>query len=312
MAGASPDRAHCPRLDCARLMRPFVVSVIALATGFSFLTFAHAEPDFVGVRALGMGGALRAAANGDAAPVLNPSGAALVKAYAVEAAYQHLRPGAGHTLHASIVDGTSATNIGAGLYYTFATASPVGGDAKTHDVGLALSVPFGERFFLGATGRYLRDKQSLPATGTVSHSGFGLDAGLTVRLAQPFTLAAVAYNLVRVDAQRTPRRFGGGAAYSPISQLLVTFDTLVDFTDADPNRDTEVSLMGGAEYVLAGKTAFRAGGGRDAVRDGLFASGGLSLLSEVGAVDAGLRLDLTGASKATFIGVSLRLFVPGQ
>jgi hypothetical protein len=289
-----------------------VLATLTPATLASPLRAHASDADFVGVRALGMGGALRAAATGDAAPMLNPSGAAMVKAYAVEAAYQHLRPGGGHTLHASVVDGTSAYNIGAGLYYSFTTASQAGVATKTHDAGLSLSAPLGERVFLGATGRYLWDKWSRSDTGDVSHRGFTLDTGLTVRLAQRLSLAAVGYNLMRLDSQRAPRMFGAGAAFAPIAELLVTADTLVDFTDADPNRGAAVSVMGGAEYVVASKTALRLGGGRDALREGAFVAGGLSLLSEIGALDAGLRQDVAGRDKATFIGVSMRLFVPGQ
>ena len=53
------------------------------------------------------------------------------------------------------------------------------------------------------------------------------------------------------------------------------------------------------------------GGGRDGLSKNGYVAGGISLLSgDIGALDVGLRQDVSGNTKATIVGVSARLFVP--
>jgi hypothetical protein len=291
-------------------MRAVRVGIVLVLLGPAAPSARAGYADFVGVRPLGIGGALRGAATGDAAPMLNPSGISLLKLYVVEAAYQHLRPASGNAFHGSIVDSTSGFNIGGALYYTYSWSSPAGVDAKTHEGGFALSIPFGDRFYLGGTLKYVWDRLSGAPEGSLTSKGFTFDAGLTVRPVQPVTVAFVGYNLSDVGTPRAPRSIGWGATVSPRTELLLAFDGVLDFTDADPNRGNVLTLMGGAEYVFAQRAALRAGGGRDGLRQGAFVTVGVSLLAEVGALDAGFRQDVSGRERATFIGASARLFVP--
>jgi hypothetical protein len=69
--------------------------------------------------------------------------------------------------------------------------------------------------------------------------------------------------------------------------------------------------MGGGEFSFGGSAAFRLGGGRDGLSKNGYIAGGISLLSaDIGALDLGVRQDVSGNTKATIFGVSARLFVP--
>jgi hypothetical protein len=79
------------------------------------------------------------------------------------------------------------------------------------------------------------------------------------------------------------------------------------------------SLMGGIEWTMAERLGLRAGGGYDATTGNGYMTGGLSALSEIGAVDVGFREDVTQRKvggvetpRQTMVGVNLRLFVPAS
>lgn len=276
---------------------------------------AHATvPPLPGTRALGMAGALRGAATGDAALSVNPSGMSLMRSYVIEGSYTYASAIDGHDLHASIVDSTSGFNLGGGVYYTHHASSPAGEGGPErggHEGGLALSFPLGDRLAVGATGRYLRlttEGGDLPEAQVAR--GFTFDVGLTLRPAGGVTIGVVGHNLRRMRDPRAPFALGGGVAVSILPDLLATFDGVLDFTSYDPDRGNVWHFMGGAEYLLANRFGFRAGGGRRGHTGRGFVAGGLSAVAEVGALDVGLQQDLSGDRKETIVGISARLFVP--
>ncbi len=275
-------------------------------------------PDLVGTRPIGMGGALRAAATGDAALGLNPSGMSLVRSYAIEGSYQYARPGSANRAHVSIVDSTSTFNLSGGVYYTYHNLAaptampmsmPMSGKRTGHEAGIALSFPIGDRVFVGALGKYLRLGDDPATAGNDPLRDFNVDVGVTVRPANKLSVAAVGYNLNDLKRPDLPLALGLGAALSVLPDFMLTFDALVDFTTSDPNRGTALGLMGGGEYVFDKRFAVRAGGGREALSGNGYIAGGLSALSEVGAADVGMRQDIAGQTRATVVGVSLRLFI---
>ncbi len=282
----------------------FLVTVVSLPA-------AQADaPVLPGVRPLGMGGALRAAATGDAALVLNPSGMSAVRTYVIEGAYMYTSPGAEHDAHVSIVDSTSAFNISGGLYYTYLSAQP-GTDVSRsgHEGGVALSLPIGQKVFIGGTGKYFRLDTDTPA-GSSQLKGITFDAGLTLRPIPMFSMGLVAYNLRNLRDPRAPQAFGAGVGISTPGGVLVTLDGVYDLTSWDDTRGNVVHLMGGAEYVLGNSFALRVGGGRRGDSKHGFVSGGISFLSDAGAIDAGFQQDVSGDNKATILGIAARLFIP--
>jgi hypothetical protein len=309
-------------MPSARLSHRLLCRLLHLASGIALALVivtlggqATAAPlQFTPNRALGMGGAGRGAASGTVGPTLNPSGISLVRSYVVEGAYQYLSDQQGHLAHVAIADSTSGSNIGGGLTYTYATASPAGTidgaeSLSRHEGGLSLSFPFNDHVAIGVTGRYLKMTRGLAGGVEENTSGVTFDAGITVRPIDRIALGFVGYGLRDLKNAQAPAGFGGGIALVVIPELILVADSVVDRGTylAEPKKT--VTYAGGAEYTAASRFAMRGGGGRDGARHTGFGSLGLSALSESGALDLDGRLDF-GGEKAWVIGVSLRLFVP--
>jgi hypothetical protein len=292
----------------------FLLAVVALAA-----PPAAAIEGYDGTRALGMGGATRAWALGDSALLLNPSGMSLAKIYNIEAGYGYGSRLSEQALHVSIVDSTSATTLAGGVYYTYHWADPDGRDGHTHEVGAALSLPVGDRLAMGGTLKWFHFEgvdadPAAPAIPPATSGGFTFDAGVTVRPLPVVSFGVVGANLVDRHNGLAPRQIGYGAAFVPIKDVVVTADGLTTLT-RDPVTGREgTGVRAGGEAVLAQRVAVRIGGGTDSLAGAGYLAAGASLLSEVGAIDAGIRGDLfpyaPGASRHVILGVSLRLFVP--
>jgi hypothetical protein len=273
---------------------------------------ASAFVDELGSRAVGMGGAGRADARGDEAIPLNPSGMSVARLYSVEGHYQYVSPGGEQFGHVSVVDSTSPSGISGGLYYVFRTAAMTGVSRSTgNEGGIALSTPLGDVVMLGVTGKYLRLSGGAPEPdGSNAHGGITVDAGATIRPASILTLGVVGYSLRDLSTTRAPLALGYGAAVSPVPQLTAALDVFHDFTTSDPTRGVRTTLAIGAELRPAERMALRAGGGRDGGLEHDYVSAGFAAVSEAGALDFGLRQDITGSGKTTTFVASLRVFVP--
>jgi hypothetical protein len=300
--------------------RTRLLLVFVLPLGLSIPALARAAPAdaVLPPRALGMGGALRGSAMGDAGPMLNPSGMSLARSNVLEGAYGYMRPDASHVGHVSIVDSTSAWNLAGGIYYTYAVASAdEAPGSRRHEGGLALSFPFGDKVAIGATVRYLRarfEARDLEVSTPVeARRGLTADAGLTIRPLPSISLGLVGYGLRDLQTIEAPLAMGWGAAFVPRPELIIAFDGVVDFTTYDEARGNALSLMGGAEYAFLNLVAVRGGGGYDGQRRRGHGSLGVSLLGDVGAIDLGVRQELSGdGPRGTFIGVAGRLYLPAQ
>jgi hypothetical protein len=264
---------------------------------------------FPGTRPLGMGGAMRAIATGDAGAMLNPSGISLMRSYSLEGGYQYGKTPDSHDMRISAVDSTSGFNLGGALYYAYHRDSPSSGVSQSgHLAGGSLSFPFLDKVSLGANVKYLHFRDTADST----HSGLTIDAGITLRPLSQLSIGAVGYNLLEVATAWMPLGVGGGLAFLPLPQLLFTFDMVWTKVYGDPARDHVWSFMGGGEFSLTPTAAIRAGGGRDGLTKNGYLSAGLTMLAaELGAIDLGVRQDVSGETRNTFLGVTARLFVPG-
>jgi hypothetical protein len=274
-----------------------------------------AVPSNPGPRGTAMAGAVRANATGDSALSYNPSGMSLIRSYVIEGGYllDKVGSGNGHNAHASIVDSTSGFNLAGGLYYTYLTQGREGASHRTaHEVGLALAMPLGERVFIGAETKYLNVHTDSPLLdGERSKvSGFAFDVGLTLKPASVVSLGLSATNLANLQTDRAPRTFGGGLSVSPTSDLSLEFDTVLDLTSGRPVHDQVWHFLGSGEYLIAKSLAVRAGGGRRGDTEAGVLAGGLALVTDAVALDAGLQQDLAGARKETIFAISARIFVP--
>jgi len=305
--------------------------LLAIVVTAALASSAWAFEDFSGTRSLGMGGASRAWAIGDEGPLLNPSGMSLAKAYNIEAAYGYasapnipsLLPATNRLgdsfLHASIVDSTSSYGLAGGLYYTYHTADRGGGTvAHGHEGGVALSLPFGEFLSIGGTIKYFRLEDADVVAG--HDGGVTFDVGATVRPTPILSFGLVGANLRDLGNSQATQGVGYGAALIPTPNLVVALDGLTRLTSDNQTGRKGTSVMGGADFTIAGRFGARAGGGYDAVSGNGYFTVGFSAISEVGAFDAGLRQDLFRSEvspgldrpRETVVGVSLRLFVPAD
>jgi hypothetical protein len=294
-------------------------AAVALLLALALASPARAFDDFEGTRALGMGGATRAWALGDSALLVNPSGMSLGKAYNIEGSYGYDRYHGQQFAHASIIDSTSASTLGGGLYYTYRADSygPVPYSGHAHEAGAALSLPVGTTFTMGATLKWLRfagddslrTSDSSPTTG-----GLTCDVGVTIRPAEVFSLAVVGANLVDRHSLEVRRRIGYGIAYLPTPRLTLVADGVTNFTRDPYNPEGRTSVRAGAELAATQRFIIRAGGGSDPIRSAGYLAAGLSAMSEVGAIDVGFQGDVLtfreGANRNVVVGISLRLFVP--
>jgi len=276
---------------------------------------AFAMDDFDGTRALGMGDAGRAYAVGDTAPLLNPSGMSLIKNFQVmEGSYGYATRLHAHTLHASMVDNTSAFGIGGALYYSYRVSEPPGmPKGHGHEAGLALSLPLGNRVALGGSVKYFS------LTGFDAFDGHGggvtFDAGATVTLLPKVSVAVVGTNLRDLHNSNATQGVGYGAAFVPIQDLVIAADGFTSLTPDNQTQRKGTSVMVGGDLTLAGKFEARLGGGYDAVTGNSYGAAGFSAVSEIGAIDVSAREDIivsAGRDRATVFGVSLRLFIPAQ
>jgi hypothetical protein len=293
---------------------PLTLSV-TLAIGST----ARAFEEFTPPEATGMGGAARAWATGDEGPLMNPSGMSLTKAYTLTGSYEYASRLSDQFVHASIVDSTAPINLAGGLYYTYHAQSPSGlPSGSGHEGGLALSYPFGPYVSVGGTVKYFK------LIGGDAYGGHGggvtFDAGATIRPTQIISIGVVGTNLRNLGTSEATQAIGYGVALLPTSALLVAADGLTRFTADNQTGRKGTSLMGGAAYTIAGKVAVRAGGGYDASTGNGYLTAGASIVSEIGAIDGGLRQDVTkgvivaggGEARETVVGVSLRLFIPSM
>jgi hypothetical protein len=303
-------------------IRVRVVAAVALALVVAFVLgfegHARAFDDFEGTRSVGMGGSGRAWALADSAVLLNPSGMSLAKAYNVEASYAYGSRLREQFLHASVVDSTSATNLAGGLYYTYRFDKTTGlASGHGHEVGGALSLPIGTSVALGATLKWFRlvGADNGPAAPGATWDGFTTDVGATVRPDPTLSFAVVGANLVDKHRGQVPRMVTYGAAYLPIPEIVLALDGVTSFTRDDVTGTRGTGFRAGIEGALAQRVALRAGGGTDPVAGMGYLAAGFSAVSEIGALDLGVRGDLfqyrTGGTRNLFLGVSLRLFVPG-
>ena len=303
-------------------MRSFVLT-LAVVLGLAAARPAAAFEDFAGTRATGMGGASRAWAVGDAGPLLNPSGMVLLKTYTVEPSYQFANRENGHFLHAAVVDNTSSYGVAGGLYYTYHTANPPGlVPGHGHETGFALAFPFGEYLALGGTVKYFNlSGDDATNQGTTGHTGgVTFDLGATVRPASSLSFAVVGTDIRSLHNSQAPQTIAYGAAFVPMPSLVLAADGVTSFTADNYTGRKGTSAMGGGEWIIGDRFGVRAGGGYDAASGNGYISGGVSVISEIAALDAGIREDVTrreiapgvDVPRQTLIGVSIRLFIPAS
>jgi hypothetical protein len=162
--------------------------------------------------------------------------------------------------------------------------------------------------FIGGSAKYLHQSIDSPAS-TDTVKGVVIDAGITIRPLPLFSLGVVGTNQTNLETSLVPQSVGGGVAVNAAQGLSLFGDAVLERIYADSTRGKALSIMGGGEY-LAPTFGVRAGGGRDGFNKNGYLSGGVSVVSNIGALEGCVRQDVSGDRKALTIGISGRLFVP--
>jgi hypothetical protein len=322
-----------------RSFRLAVVFVCSLGFSLALPSVARAQTDLVGARAMGMGEALRAMATGATGPLLNPAGMSLMKQYVIEAQYGIRAEDLNHHVFLGIVDSVTA-KVGAGLYYSFIYGTPklgfnwAGGQIDSaqltrtgHVAGLALSLPFGDKFMIGLTTKYMKidttaplPKGTNPSTLTLDAvNGVTFDFGALLHLGK-FNLAAVAYNLWDHGSRETPMGLGIGIGFAALPSLSINVDAVINFTGnkylkidevtgtASFDNRTTVRVGPGLEWLIKGKVPLRLGYTFDSALLASYLSAGLGYMSQSFAIDASYRGKVDGGIENSVM-IGLRIFI---
>jgi hypothetical protein len=289
----------------ARHVARLLLGLSVFATGF-----ARAETDVLSPRAIGVGEALRAAATGSLATTLNPAGIITSRTYVIEGSYGFRPDDKSHIQMVSICDSVT-TRVGACIYYRHLSADPSeAGDRTLHDVGITMAVPLGPYLAFGVTNRYTRYTETVMEEVPIETSKKGLmfDAGLTLKVMGPLSVALVGYNLIGGDDKRYARAMGGGIAFNAGERLLIAADMKYDF-EAENAR-----LGGGVEYLFTGAEAqqgipIRLGYVYDTEEKGSYVTGGLGFVTPRVGIDLGARKQVSEGDEL-MLQFSLRLFLP--
>lgn len=283
---------------------------------------ANAAEDLVGTRATAMAGALRASAAGTEGVLLNPAGMSIARQYVVGALYQFRAADSASQLNATVVDSVTS-RIAAGLSYSYVHAAPQltlarpdGGLAldqtrQTHEVAMALSMPFGDWLLFGVSGKYLNHQVDLSSPSedeltAASISDFSMDIGGIIRLGDMLRVAVVGYNLIPVDDALYPQSLGVGGALSLSQSITAAFDSVIDFT-SDPDKTT-ASFHGGLEAFLAQRYAVRAGVEHSTYLDATHVAGGFGFVTRALGLELSVRQQVDGG-KSTLVSAALQYFV---
>lgn len=310
--------------------------VMKRVASFSFLLAvslltppAAGADEFSGARALGMADALIAAPTGAAALALNPAGMSLISGYVIEGAYLYEVRRSGHGAHVSVVDSITSKRVAAGIYYNFLFSQPklyVPGTGETklskqgHQTGLAVSVPLGDRFILGANVGYLYHKTSAKVYDPLEDkrkdveverlNTVGVDVGAIFRAASSgdnlVNIGLVGTNLVPTKSLEAPLALGVGVAYGFKKFLIADFDVVLNF-DVD-DRKKMVDFHGGVEGFIAGQFAIRGGAVHKMYWQSTYVTAGFGYVNPKVALEIAYGQQVQGGVESQ-IALSLRFFL---
>lgn len=269
---------------------------------------ADAPLDFLGPRELALGEAMRADARGATAMTINPAGLPLSQELVFEGSYGYLG-GGDLTEHAVAVSGCDSTVPVSGcLAYRYFRSQPGDDDSRSrvHEITSTAARAFGPTVSAGISAKYFDT-----AGPGEDESGFAVDAGLLVRLANTFAIAAVGHNLVNGGAIQYPRAVAAGITARPIPTLALHGDGIWDL-----EREGSTGRYGGGiEYFLTSgdrQTGYplRAGVVHDVALDATYLTAGLGIMTSGVAFDVGGRKQLD--SDEFTVVAALRIFGPRQ
>jgi opacity protein-like surface antigen len=274
------------------------------------------------VRSLGLGTGARASAVSTQAQAENPANLSAGGLYHVEAFMgyqpQMKRIGAG----AAVVD-SMTSRLAAGLSARGLFGDNDSGENAGWEGRLGLGFPFGDVLSIGIAGRYsnytVSDPKAIPETPRLAGSttpidqtfrlkAFTLDAALTLRPIEGFSISALGYNLIDTESPLAPLMVGGSAALTLDAALTLGGDVLVDLNTHESFDDVKLIAGGGIEYLASGVIPLRVGYQYDQGRKQNSITGGIGFVDGAFGAQMGLRQSISGYKESTIMGV-LQYFV---
>ena len=235
-----------------RSLGPRSAVAIALAIAASAPGIALADPSSTTLeqgyelgevqhpRVVGMAGATQVFGGSTTAIFVNPANLTLLRVYHLEG-LAALSPEARRQSYGGAIADSSTSRLAGGFGGTWSQMDGEGTKRTFADLRLALAYPLGDRFSLGATGRYLRVQQKVasgPLGASLASDGhsdeplistFTFDAGGAVQITDQFRFAVSGRNLTAPARQLAPTALAGGLGWSN-QTVSVEADTLLDFT----------------------------------------------------------------------------------
>ncbi|MBN1611790.1 MAG: hypothetical protein JW940_34470 [Polyangiaceae bacterium] len=313
-------RATCrrtPRLvaaGCACVALELVVAQ-AGAQDRSLVGFNYGETETA--RTAAVGGAHRALGNSVGALFVNPSGMTSARVYHLAALAQIWPEVSRQSYGAGAVDSiVSSSHLAGGFGGTWNIQDRNGLDRQWTDLRAALAYPFSDEFSLGLAAHYLWLQQNglgpfgaSLASGGLRHEMIvrtvGVDAGITVRPSETFSIGLVANNFNDQSHGFLPLSIGGGVGIGT-DTIAVEADAVADFTTWD--RRTWRAMTGGT-LLLADSYPISLGYRYDSGAKSHGISGGLGYAAKEFSAELACRRVLVGQDKMTAFVLELRYHV---
>jgi hypothetical protein len=309
-------------------LSPLRAAAVALALVVAIPGVAQADPSSTSVeqgyemgeiqhpRLVAMGGAAQVFGGSTVAIFQNPANLTLLRVYHLEGLVA-LSPEARRQSYGGAIADSSTSRLAGGFGGTWSQMDPDGIKRQFADLRLALAYPLGDRFSLGATGRYIRVQQKLgagPLGSSLASDGngdeplisnFTFDAGGAVQITDQFRFAVSGRNLTAPGTSLAPLALAGGLGWSN-QTVTVEADTLIDFTTWNTARAR--GMLGG-EVLIADRFPVRAGYRIDAGMRTQAVSLGAGYVDRKFSIELGGRRDVVADHPATFISLGLRFFI---
>ncbi|MBX3264399.1 MAG: hypothetical protein KIS78_18765 [Labilithrix sp.] len=305
-----------------------VLAGLVALTGLATSATARAEPSSTSIeqgfelgevqhpRSVALAGAQQVWGGSTTAVFVNPANLSLYRVYHLEA-LAAFSPEAGRQSYGGAVVDSSTSRLAGGFGGTWSQMDPDGIRRQWTDLRLTLAYPLGDRFHLGATGRYMRVNQgtargpfgaSLASDGTSSEpivNEFTFDAGAAVAITEQLRFAVSGRNLTAPGTSLLPVAVAGGLGWSN-QTVSAEANTLVDFTTFGSAR---MRMMAGAEILLADRIPLRAGYRYDAGLKTHAVGLGAGYVDRRFSIEVGGRRDVAADHPSTMISVGLRIFI---
>jgi hypothetical protein len=303
-------------------------AAIAIAIAASAPGVAFADPSSTSIeqgyelgevqhpRVVAMGGAAQVYGGSTTAIFVNPANLTLLRVYHLEG-LAALSPEARRQSYGGAIADSSTSKLAGGFGGTWSQMDPDGIKRTSADLRLTLAYPLGDRFSLGATGRYLRVQQKVssgPLGASLASDGqrdeplitaFTFDAGGAVQITDQFRFAVSGRNLTAPGTALAPLAVAGGLGWSN-QTITIEADSLIDFTTWGSAR---ARGMFGAELLLADRFPLRTGYRIDAGMKTHAVSLGAGYVDKKFSIELGGRRDIIADHPATFISLGIRFFI---